>query len=173
MQIPNGWFFEWEEGANPLDPDPWNVWVRPEARVLHRSSLPAHEHTLFIYDGDYTVKVFKEYGAISFRFLADIYLEPGSYLFEINVFPDLIVGYTADNQKIWAPDILSGEVRFVVGNGGSGWILPQFGRRNTLTFQFGVTEGQTLRVGVAIRGRWAIMNNGWFLDAWSLRRVSG
>jgi hypothetical protein len=49
--------------------------------------------------------------------------------------------------------------------------LPTFGQRNTFSHTFTVTEPQTMRVGAAVRGRYAILNNGWFMDHWSLRRV--
>ncbi len=171
LQVATQWLIEWDEGPNPLDPDPWNAFVRPESRVLSRDFLPAHEHSLFIWDGDHTVKVFKGQGAISFRLLTDVYLTPGSYEFEVNVFPDLVVGYTADGSKIWAPDPLSGELRFIIGNGSSSWILPSFGRKNTFTFPIDIGTAQTIRIGIAIRGRWAIENNGWFMDDWALRRT--
>lgn len=171
LQVPNDWWLEWEVGDNPLDPDPWNDFVRPETRVLPKAFLPAHEHSTYIWDGMHTVKVFKGEGAISFRLMTQVYLEAGQYVMEANIYPDLVVGYRADGSKIWAPDPLSGEVQFVVDGVTSGWQLPIFGRRNTVTHVFAVTEPHTLTMGVWIRGRWAIENNGWFMDAWSLRRV--
>lgn len=171
LQVPNEWWLEWEVGDNPLDPDPWNDFVRPETRVLPKAFLPAHEHSTYIWDGMHTVKVFKGEGAISFRLMTQVYLEAGQYVMEANIYPDLVVGYRADGSKIWAPDPLSGEVQFVVDGFTSGWQLPVFGRRNTMTHVFTVVEPHTLTLGVWIRGRWAIENNGWFMDAWSLRRV--
>lgn len=172
LQLPNQWTLEWVEGPNPFDPDPWNVFVRPESRVLPRDFLPPQEHPLFIWDGDHTVKIFKGEGAISFRLLSHVYLPAGTYRLEISVFPDLIVGYNPDGSKIWAPDPLSGEVRFVIAEGGSPWYLPRFGQKNTLNHTFSVPTAQTLQIGIAIRGRWAIENNGWFMDDWSLNRLA-
>jgi len=40
-----------------------------------------------------------------------------------------------------------------------------------VTLVFGIPAGQVVRIGAAMRGRWAIENNGWFLDDWSLRRI--
>ncbi len=171
LQVPNDWRLEWDSGFNPLDPDPWNAFVRPESRVLPRAFLPPHEHSTYIWDGTHTVKIFKREGAISFRLLTDVYLEPGTYLFEINIYPDLVVGYRPDGSKIWAPDPLSGEVQFIVDGRYSGWQLPTFGQRNTMSYLVGTAEPQMVTVGVWVRGRWAIENNGWFMDAWSLRRV--
>ncbi len=171
LQVPNRWILEWETGENPLDPDPWNNWVRPEIRVLTPDFLPPAEHDLFIWDGRQTVKVFKGQGAISFRLLTDVYLEPGSYQLEIYFFPDLVVDYSADGGKVWAPDPLSGEARLVMGAQTTPWVLPAFGQKNRLAHTFSVEVGQVMRLGAAMRGRWAIENNGWFMDDWSLRRL--
>jgi hypothetical protein len=171
LQVPNQWVLEWDAGYNPLDPDPWNQFVRPESRVLNGDFLPANEHSLFIWDGNYTVKIFKGQGALSYRLFTYTYLQPGNYLFEINVFPDLVVGYTANGGKIWADDPLTGEIQFIVDRPDSLWILPRFGQRNTFTHIFTVPDGRLVKIGAAFRGRWAIENNGWFMDNWSLRRL--
>lgn len=170
LQIPTGWHFKWQSGHNALDPDPWNEWVRPEARVLSAAFLPTEEHDLFIWDGDQTVKVFKGYGAISFELTTAVPLDPGTYLLEIFLFPDLVVDYV-NGEKVWAPDPLSGEVKLITGSTATGWMLPQFGTKNRFRTTFVVTNRQTVRVGAAMRGRWAIRNNGWFMDDWRLYRL--
>lgn len=173
LQVANRWTIDWEEGVNPLDPDPWNVFVRPEARVLSREFIPPYEHDLFIWHGDYTVKVFKGSGAISVRFWTSTALEPGRYRFQVQVFPDLVVAYSADGDKVWAPDPLSGEVQLFTSEGATNWIFPVFGARNSFGYEFTLNQGGIIRLGVALRGRWAIMNNGWFLDDFSLVRQPG
>jgi hypothetical protein len=170
LQLPNRWQFEWDEGHNPFDPAPHSAFVRPETRVLSTAFLPEHEHPLFIWNGQHTVKIFKGAGAISFRLFTDVVLEPGTYVLEINFFPDLVVDYSG-GEKVWAPDPVSGEVRFIVDGGGSEWILPAFGQKNTRTYTFVVNETRSVRVGAAFRGRFAIQSNGWFLDDWSLRKL--
>ena len=167
LQIPAGWQFKNEVGENPLDPDEWNEWVRPEVRVLSSAFLPPEEHDLFIWDGDQTVKAFKGSGAISFELTTAVTLQPGTYLLVIHVFPDLVVGYD-NGQKIWAPDPLSGEVKLIAGNGTTGWMLPIFGQKNRFQTTFTVAQTQTVTIGAAMRGRWAIENNGWFMDDWGL-----
>jgi hypothetical protein len=171
LQVPNNWTLEWDEGYNPLDPDPWNVFVRPESRVLSRDFLPQAEHPLFIWHGNHTVKIFKQTGSLSFRLVTYPVLDAGTYLFQINVFPDMIDGYNPDGSKIWAPDPLSGELQFIVNSPQGSWIYPIFGQRNTFQHYFVLPQSGTVRLGVAFRGRWAIENNGWFLDDWSLRQV--
>jgi len=172
IQVPVKWRLGWIEGPNPLDPAPWNVLVRPESRLLSADFLPDEEHDLFIWDGEWTVKIFKGNGALFFWLNTDVLLPPGSYLLNINIFPDLIVGYANDGAKIWAPDPLSGEVRFEVNGEMSNWILPIFGQKNTLQAIFEVSREQQVDLTVAIRGRWAIRNNGWFMDDWSLTRMN-
>lgn len=170
LQLPNSWLFEWDEGPTGFGNQSWDVYVRPETRVLPTSQLPSHEHPLYIYDGVYTIKMFKGFGAISFRLLTDVTLEPGTYTFEVNFFPDLVVGYNGE-QKIWAPDPFSGEVQFLIGGVAYGWNYPTFGRKNTLQQTFTITQTQNVRLGIWVRGRFAIANNGWFFDDWSLRRI--
>lgn len=172
LQLPNQWFFEWDGGTNPFVAPPDDYFLRPETRVLPADALPPHERPLFVWDGWYTVKIFKGYWAINVALMTEVYLEPGTYLFEINIFPDLVNGYTSDGQKIWAPDPYSGEVRFVNSLGGSDWFLPTFGQRNTFTHTFAVNKGQVIRLGAGFRNRYGLMNNGWFMDNWSLRRFS-
>ena len=167
LQIPKGWQFTYAKGENPLDPDKWNEWKPPEVRVLPSAFLPPAEHALFIWDGNQTVKIFKEHGAISFELTTAVFLQPGTYLLRIHVFPDLVVGYD-NGQKIWAPDPLSGEVKLIAGNGTTGWMLPTFGQKNRFQTTFTVAQPQTVTIGAAMRGRWAIQNNGWFMDDWGV-----
>jgi hypothetical protein len=170
LQLPVHWILEWDEGDNPFGSEPWSDFVRPETRVLSTAFLPSGEHPLYIYDGRSTVKIFKGNGAISTRLMTDVTLTPGTYVFTVNVFPDLVHTYE-NGQKVWAPDPYSGEVRFIVGSGGSNWLLPTFGQKNTLTYTFTVPSSQIVRVGVALRGRYALINNGWFMDDWSLVKI--
>jgi hypothetical protein len=171
LQVPNRWVFDWLEGPNQLDPDPWNAWVRPEFRVLSPEFLPPSEHDLFIWDGSQTLKAFKGEGAISFNLQTSVYLDPGRYLFVTHVFPDLVVEYGAGGQKVWAPDPLSGEVAFIVRGVQQPWQLPRFGQKNRFTQVVVVEEPGLVQLGFAVRGRWAITNNGWFLDDWALYRL--
>lgn len=173
LQIPNAWDFAWQTGPTGYGDNPWDVWVRPEVRVLPSEQLPAHEHPLFIWEGDQTVKVFKGYGAISFTLSQPVQLTPGTYIFELSVFPDLVVGYNEDGSKIWAPDPLSGEVKLLAGRATTNWLLPTFGEKNTYYLVFYIEETQTVQMGAAMRGRYAIRNNGWFMDDWALWKAIG
>lgn len=172
LQIPNQWQFSWAKGPTGFGDEPWDVWVRPEVRVLPADQLPPHEHDLFIWDGEQTLKIFKGYGAISFTMQTEVSLQPGTYQFVINFFPDLVDHYD-NGQKVWAPDPTSGEVAFIVGNEQTDWNLPTFGVQETYTHTFTIEQAQTIDVGVAMRGRYALLNNGWFMDDWSLHKMEG
>jgi hypothetical protein len=169
LQLPNNWVMEYDEGPTGFGSESWDNYVRPETRVLPAVQLPPEEQSLFIRDGQYTIKMFKGFGAISFRFFQEITLPAGSYRFQIYVYPDLVEGY--DGGKIFASDPLAGEIRFIAPDGGTGWLLPAFGTWNTLEHTFSLSEQQTVRVGAGFRGRYALSNNGWFFDQWSLQRI--
>ncbi len=169
LQIPNGWGYEWDVGPTGFGDEPWDKWVRPETRVLPDFQLPTNERPLFIRDGIYTIKMFKGNGAISYRLFQDIELQPGTYVFEVNIFPDLVASYDGGKQ---APgDPAAGEIRFIAPDGGTGWFFPAFAQWNTLQHVFTVDQAGAVRIGVGVRGRYALSNNGWFLDQWSLRRI--
>jgi LysM repeat protein len=170
LQIPADWRFEWDEGSTGFGNNPWDVYLRPEVRVLAREYLPPAEHSLFIFGGNKTVKVFKGSGAVSFRLLTEVTLTPGRYQLEINLFPDLVMAYE-NGQKVWADDFLAGEVKLQAGASNTGWLYPTFGQKNTLRYTFTISQTQTISVGAAVRGRFALLNNGWFLDEWSLYRL--
>jgi len=172
LQLPNGWYFQWDEGPTGFGSNPWDVYVRPETRVLPSSQLPPNERPLFIWDGTHTVKMFKGNGAISMRLLTDMNLEPGTYQFEVNLFPDMVMGYE-NHQKIWADDPSSAEVRFIVTGAETGWFRPAFGQRNTFTHTFTVAQAQSTQIGVGFRGRYALSTNGFFIDNWSLKKIEG
>lgn len=171
LQLPNGWAFEWDEGPTGFGSEDWDVWVRPETRVLNTNFLPPNEHPLYIWEGTHTIKIFKGYGAISYRLLTDVQLEPGTYEMRVSYFPDLVADYS-NGQKIYAGDPVAGEIRIIADGRSTNWILPAaFGQRNTNTFTFTIDSARTVRVGFAARGRFALNNNGWFMDDWSLRKL--
>lgn len=169
LQLPIGWKFEWDESRTGFGSESWDIYVRPETRVLSTEFLPAAEHSLFIFDGTHTIKAFKGNGAISFKLFQDVYLEPGTYVLEINVYPDMYMDYR-DGMKIWADDPLTGQFRFIAPEA-TGWMGTVYGRKNNLVHTFTVNAAGEVPIGAAMRGNHAIMNNGWFLDDWSLRRV--
>jgi len=169
LQLPSGWSLTWDEGPTGFGSQAYDVYMRPEVRVLSEQFLPPHERPLFIADGKQTVKLFKGQGPVSFRIFQNVTLQPGSYRIEVNFFPDLVTGYS-NGQKQFA-DPYAGEMRFIVGNGGSGWLLQNHGQQNKVTYDFTINSTQTIPVGFAARGKFAISNNGWFIDDFSLVKI--
>lgn len=171
LQIPNGWVFEWDEGPTGFGSQAWDVWVRPETRVLPNYQLPEGERGLFIREGDYTIKIFKGNGAISYRLYQDIPLDAGTYLMRVYVYPDLVSGYE-NGHKVFAGDPTAGEFRFITPDGGTGWLLlPGFGQWDVMEHTFTLAQPQTVRIGIGVRGRYALNNNGWFFDDWALQKL--
>jgi hypothetical protein len=136
---------------------------------MPRWLLPTSEQSLFVWDGDWTMKVFKGGARISYRLFTDVFLQPGTYRFTANYFPDLVTGYNG-GQKIWASGG-AGEVAFIRGGVG-GWSTVNVGSRNTMVKTFTVPAAGTVRLGVAFRTTWDLNNNGFFFDNWSLQRIS-
>jgi hypothetical protein len=170
LQLPNGWRVEWDEGNTGFGNQVWDVYVRPETRVLSTAFLPPAEHPLFIFDGSHTVKIFKGAGAVSVRMLADVNLQPGTYVLEVQFFSDVYEGFE-NGQKLFSINPDAAETRLIAGAGATNWQRQNYGQKNVVTYTFTLNSAQTIPVGVALRGRYAIANNGWFLDNFSLRRV--
>ena len=170
LQLPDKWRVAWDEGPTGVGNAAWDVYVRPEVVVLSTAFLPPSEHGLYIYNGQHTVKIFKGQGAVSVRFMTDVTLEPGTYIIESKMFADIVEKWE-NREKVWAQDPYAAEFRFLVGDGGTFWTPQRFGQINVNNFTFTVDEIQTLTIALAMRGRYAIANNGWFIDDLSLRRI--
>jgi hypothetical protein len=170
LHAPNGWRIEFQEGATGFGSNAWDVYVRPDTRVFPAAFLPPEEHSLYIFDGSTTLKVFREQGALSMRLVTDVDLAPGTYVLEANFYSDVFEKYEND-QKVAPSDPNAGEAALIAGSGGTGWIANNYLTRNTLKHTFTVTSAQTMTVGVGFRGRYAIANNGWFVDNLSLRQL--
>jgi LysM repeat protein len=167
LQVPDGWQLATDEGPNNLEKGAGGLFNRPEVRVVPAKDLPPAEHSLFIMDGNKTVKAFKGGAPTSFSMFTDVALPPGSYRMKISFVPDTVVEYDG-GQKTYASDPLAAEARIIVDGGGSGWQGTRSGQPNTVTFDFTVDEARPVRVGAAFRNRYIMANNGWFLDDWSL-----
>ncbi len=167
LQIPDGWQLTTDEGANTLEPGAGGLFLRPEVRVVPAPDLPSTERALFIFDGQKTVKAFKGGAPTSFSLYTDVALPPGTYRMEIRFFSDTVAAYEG-GQKVYASDPLAAEARIIFNDGGTFWQGTRSGQRNTITYDFTLTEAQTVRVGGSFRNRFVMANNGWFLDAWSL-----
>lgn len=171
LQLPNHWAFEWDEGNTGFGNESWDVWIRPETRVLSKPFIPPQEHGLYFFNGENTVKIFKGFGAISIRMYQDIELPPGSYQLTIRAYSDMVAGYEGGGKK-FASDGLAAEGLAFAGGSNSGWQLMPIGQRGEVRLNFTVDSQQSVRVGASLRGRFALENNGFFIDHWELVKVN-
>ncbi len=171
LQIPDGWQLATDEGPNNLENGAGGLFNRPEVRVVPAKDLPPAEHSLFIMDGNKTVKAFKGGAPTSFSLFTDVALQPGSYRMKIGFVPDTVVEYDG-GQKTYSSNPLAAETRVIVDGGGSGWQGTNSGQHNVVTYDFTVDEARNVRVGAAFRNRYIMANNGWFLDDWSLVQLA-
>jgi hypothetical protein len=170
LQLPNGWRLDYQEGPTGFGNQAWDVFVRPETRVLSTAFLPPEEHGLYIFDGSQTVKIFKGAGAVSARLMTDVSLQPGTYVLEANFYSDVFESFS-DGHKNPPGDPNAGEAMLFAGVTGTGYVGNNYLNRNNLRHTFTVATAQTMTVGVGFRGRYAIANNGWFVDNLSLRQL--
>ena len=177
QQCPNHWDMGWTEGV-PMG-DGSTVTARPESRVLPRTQVPPDEHNLYYWDGDYTLKMFWAKAPIHISVFQDVSgLEVGrEYRF---VVPTYIDTFDWDKGKNAPTDPFAAEVRLGAGPVGTDWqnenainfsnwanptnTSPYYLARTTLQFKFVATEPQ-MRVFVEYKSKWALDNNGIFMDA--------
>ena len=170
LQVPDGWQLATDEGPNNLEGGSGGLFNRPEVRVVPSSDLPPAEHNTFILDGNKTVKAFKGSAPTAFSMFTDIALQPGTYRFTMRFVPDTVIGY--DNRtKVYSSDPQDAQARIIAGDGGTGWQGTSAGTANTITYDFTLEQAQTIRLGGAFRNRSIMVNNGWFLDGWSLAKL--
>ena len=91
-------------------------------------------------------------------------------LLEGNFYSDVFESYS-NKQKNAPANPQAGEAALYAGATGTGWIGNNYLNRNKLTHTFTIDTAQKVSVGIGFRGRYAIANNGWFVDNLSLRRV--
>lgn len=171
LQVPEGWFVEAFDGPNSLQGGA-GFFYRPEIRVLQAANLPESEQNLLIFDGQQTLKAFKGFAPTAFTLYTEIILpQPGRYRLSINVFPDVIVGYK-EGQKIFDTRSLSSEVSLIYGAGlRTNWSNVSAGGKSTVSYEFIIETPGPVIVGASFRNRYEALNNGWFLDDWSLTFV--
>jgi hypothetical protein len=170
LQVPVGWQMEIDEGGI-LAPETGLLFIRPESRIAPRWGLPPAEQSLFLWNGDWTLKVFKGGAPVSFRMFTDVYLEPGTYRFVANSFPDIVQNYNPDGSKVWAPQELAAEDHFIRSGVPTVWTPMTIGVKNTMIETFNVTTAGVVRLGVGWRTRYIQDNSGFFIDDWSLQKI--
>jgi hypothetical protein len=172
LNIPVEWDFWYadSQAPNPIDPNPWAQFVRPEAVNPTKSNIPPSEWDTFFLDGDRVSKIFKGSGSIYFTLSQKVHLTPGAYELRMPVYADLVKGYTSNGEKIWAddPDGRDGLARIGFGTYRSDEISLMPGHYNHLVHtQVVETEGD-YDIGVEIMLPFPLPQNGVFMDAFTL-----
>ena len=192
----DGGFYHWRGVPEIVIPNEWEFWYQtdnttrldrqdqsfdpPECVVWNIAGAPLEERNLFFLSGDYCLKIFKGWGVIWWRLFQKVSgLTPGQrYRFTAPVYPDLYMDFKKEGPgKILADDPLAGEVRLSSKSGGqeveTGWLNGSkfpFGKYTHFTLDF-VAKGTEAEVALECRGRWGILNNGWFCDSLKLETI--
>ncbi|HUN22794.1 MAG TPA: LysM peptidoglycan-binding domain-containing protein [Anaerolineales bacterium] len=174
LAIPKFWNWWNAPDTDPRLPDQVANWGRPETVVWNKNQAPESEKTLFFRNGDFTFKVFGAWRPIWFKLNQQVNnLAVGEvYRLSIPVFPDLVERYES-GRKIYvnAASVSAGEHRINIYQNGSlfkqtnfqGIDIVRVGQWNVLTVDF-IPTTTTVTVELEVRGRWALQNNGWFID---------
>ena len=170
-QLPDEWLLAVDEGPNNLVPGSGGNFLRPEVRLVASADLPPGEREQFVFDGQKTIKAFKGGAPTNFAIYTDVALQPGTYRFTIRFFPDTVIVYDG-SKKIFSQEPLAAEYRIVYNTGGTGWSPAVVGVVNTQSYEFTLSQPQTVRLGGAFRNRFDGSNNGWFIDDWSLEAIN-
>jgi hypothetical protein len=178
--IPNEWDFWHADFKMQKLPQQDQNFDPPECVVWNIAGAPLEERKLFFISGDYTLKIFKGWGVIWWRLFQKVAgLTAGQrYRFTAPIYPDLVMKYDPAKGKVYADDPLAGEVRLSAVSGGkeveTGWLdgnkFP-FGQYTKFTLDF-TANGPETEVSLEGRGRWGLINNGWFVDSPRLEAIA-
>lgn len=177
QQCPNEWKMHWTEGEAMGDAN--SVTARPESRVLPKQRVPPDEHSLFFWDGDYTLKIFWAKAPIHVAISQDVTgLEPGrEYRL---VVPTYVDTFEWEDGKQPPGDPFAAQIRLGAGPIGVNWqdagainfsnwanasnTSPFYLSRTTLQFTF-VATAPEMSVFIEFSSKWGLDNNGVFWDA--------
>lgn len=175
LATPNEWDFWYQGDVNIRLERQDSPFFPLEGVVWNRAQAPEHEKDIFWINGQFCLKEFKGWGPIWWRISQTVHgLTIGkTYEFTAPVYPDLVMKYDDQGNKIWADDPLAGEVKLYGGPVESDW-------KNGNDFPFGqythhkirfVADSESEVVSLECRGRWGLVNNGFFVDALTLFEV--
>lgn len=166
-QNPDGWMVEWNAGA--VYRNPHSEWEYQVGEAVHKSRamLPVSERETFVWDGEWTFKVFAGNRAFWARLKQDLDLPAGRYRLTTPVWVDC---YRWEGGKDYDVEPYQCETLVKVNDRHIGdWRYLVAGRRNSPAVEFDHTGGG-LKLAVHLRCNWPISNNLW-LDGWNLQAV--
>lgn len=167
-QHPKGWRVEWNMGEGYDNPH--SEWPYQLGEGVHKSSamLPASERTTYIWDGEWTYKLFAGQRCFWARLKQAVELTPGRYRLATPVWVDC---YRWVGKKDYAVEPWQAE-RMVKVNGVTvqPWSLMVSGTRSPNVTEFDHAGG-VCELAIHFRCNWPISNNLW-LDGWSLEAVT-
>lgn len=167
-QHPRGWRVEWNAGAGFPNPRAAE-WAYQVGEGVHKSKgmLPAAERDVFVWDGEWTYKLFAGQKAFWARLKQAVALPAGRYRLVTAVWVDCYrwSGFKDYNVEPWQAETM------VKVNGATAreWSLMVSGGRRAVATEF-EHGGGAAELAVHFRCNWPISNNLW-LDGWSLEAV--
>lgn len=167
-QNPTGWTVEWNVG--PLYNNPHSEWEYLLGEGVHKSKamLPAAERDVFVWDGEWTYKLFAGQRSFWARLKQTLTLPAGRYQLTTPVWVDCYrwAGFKDYNVEPWQAETM-------VKAGGrtvKEWALMVSGTKAAPVTVFDHAGGP-VDLAVHFRCNWPISNNLW-LDGWSLIAVT-
>ncbi|MBI3764030.1 MAG: LysM peptidoglycan-binding domain-containing protein [Chloroflexi bacterium] len=190
LGVPNEWRLHYLDGQSFPGVPAGYVAYRPESVVWYIQDAPVEERSLFFLDGNYTLKVFKPWAPLYAALSQDVGgLQPGAvYEWNANVFVDVIDHYDSSGKKVPPsnePEAVM--LRLGVSSWGATWrdesrisYTPWWTAGNTRPFhqtylalrQLFTASSSRVTVWVEMASKFAYVNNGFFMDAFSLRLVN-
>ncbi len=180
VTVPNKWNIWYAEEDTPKVYKQDDPWRKPETVVWNGTYHPEPERSLFWQDGNYTFKAFGAWKPIWVKLWQnnDNVVAGQRYRFTVPVYPDLVESYAWDGRKIVSKDPSSGEHRLIVSENGR--VIADTGYMNgnevpfmqwtDLELEF-VPQTDSVRIQIEFRGKWGLINNGWFIDGIKLKAI--
>ncbi len=173
LAVPNNWNLWFAPPEQAKIEDQTDIWGQPETLVWfggEGSGVPEKEIKEFFRNGEYTLKIFGSWRPVWSTFYTDVSgLTPGqNYTFIVPIYPDLVEKYTDGAPKTFA-GANAGEHRLKAETPAgavvldSGWFNLEPGKWHEPQLTFTATEA-TMRLAFEVRGKWGLVNNGWFVD---------
>lgn len=164
-QHPNGWSLAWNTGAAA---DGYQYQI---GEAVHKNAalLPAAEREVFIWDGQWTYKVFAANRAIWPRLKQTVSLPGGIYRLTTPVWTDCYHWQGGKNYNL-DPRHIEWQVK-VNGQVVADWRQLTAGRRETPSVEF-VHGGGAAELAVHLRAKWPVASNNFWLDGWTLEEVT-